>query len=183
MISEKTVTKVTENIQTINDLVNSLSEGERTKFDKIFRSINIPKNEFDQFSSWSDESYTRNCIVETDSFELILLCWEKGQFTAIHDHGGEECWVYAIDGAFKETIFRKKSETEMTQQKSTDIREGGITFMVDFIGFHRLENTSDKRGMSLHLYAKPIRSCQVFDEERSEFTTKELAYTKIFNAS
>lgn len=180
MISEKKVTE-TKTIQTINDLVNSLSEGERTKFDKIFRSIDIPKNEFDQFCSWSNESYTRNCIIETDSFELILLCWEKGQVTAIHDHGGEECWVYAIDGPFKEVIFSKKSETEMSQQKSTHIKQGGITFMVDFIGFHRLENTSDERSMSLHLYAKPIRSCQVFDEETSEFITKELAYNTIFD--
>ena len=81
---------------TINELITSLIEEERTEYDEIIRSIKIPSNSFNDFCSWSSETYTRNCIVQNEKFELILLCWEQGQSTPIHDHGGEECWVKVI---------------------------------------------------------------------------------------
>jgi cysteine dioxygenase len=51
--------------------------------------------------------------------------------------------------------------------------------MKDFIGFHRLENVSNKRSMSLHLYAKPIRKCRIFDEKSKSFVNKDLGYDTI----
>ena len=51
--------------------------------------------------------------------------------------------------------------------------------MKDFMGFHSLENLSDKKSMSLHLYAKPIRACRIFDEESNTFVHKELEYDTI----
>ena len=86
----------TSSFQTLDELVTDLSEGERTDFNNIIRSVNFSHDTFENFCSWSQESYTRNCIVENEKFELILLCWEPGQKTPIHDHGGEECWVKVI---------------------------------------------------------------------------------------
>mgnify|MGYP000194532601 CR=1 FL=1 len=90
-------------IQTIDDLVTALSEGERTTYNHIIHSIKFSKNAFEKYASWSDDCYTRNCIANNEKFELILICWCEGHRTAIHDHGGEECWVKVIDGEFKET--------------------------------------------------------------------------------
>jgi len=55
-------------------------------------------------------------------------------------------------------------------------KKNDITYMKDFMGFHRLENSANKRSMSLHLYAKPIRSCNVFNEVSKTFVLKELDY-------
>jgi cysteine dioxygenase len=44
------------------------------------------------------------------------------------------------------------------------------------MGFHSLENISNKKSMSLHLYAKPIRNCKVFDEDSKGFVNKEMSY-------
>ena len=55
-------------------------------------------------------------------------------------------------------------------------KKNDITYMKDFMGFHRLENSANKRSMSLHLYAKPIRSCNVFNEVSKTFVHKELDY-------
>jgi len=51
--------------------------------------------------------------------------------------------------------------------------------MIDFMGFHNLENKSNKRSMSLHLYAKPIRNCNVYDSKRNAFVRKELSYDNV----
>jgi cysteine dioxygenase len=48
--------------------------------------------------------------------------------------------------------------------------------MADFMGVHSLQNIGDQRAFSLHLYAKPIVSCHIFDPHSEQFTTKNLIY-------
>lgn len=167
-----------KNIQykSLQELVTALSEEKRSSFHDIIHSTKIPPSAFEHCYSWSPESYTRNCIVENEKFELILLCWEPGQQTPIHDHGGEECWVQVIQGEFKETIYNLDEAGELTKVKSTSSKAGDISYMIDFMGYHRLENSSEKRAISLHLYAKPIRTCEIYDENTGEFVQKDLEY-------
>lgn len=165
-------------LQSLNDLITALSEGERTTYNHIIRSIKFQKNALEEYASWSNECYTRNCIVDNEKFELILICWCEGHRTPIHDHGGEECWVKVIEGEFKETIYKQNEAGELCIVKSLISKPNEITYMKDFMGFHRLENLSKKRSMSLHLYAKPIRKCRTFDEESKTFVNKNLTYTR-----
>jgi cysteine dioxygenase len=168
-----------ETYQSLTELVAVLSKVESRMYTDIFASIELPPSVFEDCRSWSNDSYTRNCIVENEKFELILLCWEKGQITPIHDHGGEECWVKIIEGELKETIYKVDEAGELKAGKSTISKAGDISYMIDFMGCHRLENLSDSRSMSLHLYAKPIRNCNTFDESSRKFVNKKLVYCTV----
>lgn len=163
-------------LQSLDDLVTALSEEDSTKYNHIIHSIEFSSHAFENYSSWSDDCYTRNCIVDNAKFELILICWCEGHRTPIHDHGGEECWVKVIEGEFKETIYKKNDKGELATISSSFSKPNEVTYMKDFMGFHQLENVSNKRSMSLHLYAKPIRTCNVFDENLKTFVRKDLAY-------
>ena len=165
--------------QTLKELVIALSEQEKANYNDIIGSTHLPSIAFESCCSWSEDCYTRNCIVENEKFELILLCWEKGQITPIHDHGDEECWVKIIQGEFRETIYQVDEANQLNEVKSSISKAGDISYMVDFMGCHRLENLSEERSMSLHLYAKPIRTCRLFDEDSSEFVLKELEYNTV----
>lgn len=168
--------KIATTPQTLNDLIVALKEGERTTYNYIIHTTKLEATAFNTYASWSNDCYTRNCIVDSEKFELILICWREGDQTAIHDHGGEECWVKTIEGEFKETIFKKDEKGELKAVKTTISKPNDITYMKDFMGFHRLENISKKRGISLHLYAKPIRNCNVFNETLKTFENKDLEY-------
>ncbi len=170
---------IPQNITTLSDLTSALSEGERTTFGKILSTINLSLEELQEVQSWSKDCYTRNCIIDTEKYELILICWGPKQVTPIHDHGGEECWVAFIDGNFKETIFTQNSEGNLLPSKVAKVAAGEVTYMIDFMGYHKLENMDDTRSMSLHLYAKPIRNCNVYDEEMNRIVNKKLEYTTI----
>ena len=166
-------------LQTIEQLLTELTDEERTDYAQIINSIDIPNSEFLEHASWSEESYTRNCIYDCDELELILLCWEEGQVTPIHDDGGEECWVRVVHGELRETIFQTCDEGDLEELKSTVAKKGDVSYMVDFMGCHRLENVYRGRSMSLHLYAKPIRSCKLFDEELGKFVRKQMVYDTV----
>jgi len=163
-------------LQSLDELITALSEDERSRYNHIMHSVKLSADAFDDYCSWSDDCYTRNCIVDTEKFELILICWCEGHRTQIHDHGGEECWVKVIEGEFKETIYKKNKEGELNMVKSSISKSNEVTYMKDFMGFHRLENLSNKNSMSLHLYAKPIRKCTIFDENLKTFVNKDLEY-------
>ena len=165
--------------QSLNELVTALSEEEKTMYHDIIHSMKIPSSAFEYCCSWSNKSYTRNCIVENEKFELILICWEEGQKTSIHDHGGEECWVKVIQGELGETIYKVDEEGELKEVKSIISKTGDISYMIDFMGCHRLENLTDGRCISLHLYAKPIRNCKMFDENSRKFVRKDLVYCTV----
>ena len=163
-------------LHSLDDLISALSEGERTTFNEVIRSVKISSSAFEDYCSWSKDLYTRNCIVNTEKFELILLCWEPGQITPIHDHGGEECWVRVIQGEFREKIYKVDDAGKLSAVDSLLSTTGNITYMVDFMGFHSLENSSNTRSMTLHLYAKPIRTCNAFDVDSGEFMSKSMSY-------
>lgn len=175
-----TITKKSPNtIQTLDELIVALSDEERMNFGDIIRSMKLPTSVYESLCSWCDDSYTRNCIFENEKFELILICWEAGQSTPIHDHGGEECWVKVLEGEFKETIFKLNTYGKLVNVKTIVSKKDDVTFMIDFMGFHRLENAFSQRSISLHLYAKPIRDCQIFDEDSNKFVPKKMTYDTV----
>ena len=64
----------------------------------ILKAIDIPESEWKSYHNWSDEKYTRNCILNCDDFELILMCWKSGQQSAIHSYNFQEGWIKVIKG-------------------------------------------------------------------------------------
>ena len=43
-------------------------------------------------------TYTRNRVHLNEHFELVVICWEPGQASSIHDHGRSNCLYRVIQG-------------------------------------------------------------------------------------
>ncbi len=162
-------------ITSLPQLINKLNDVSKEEYKSIGVTLDIPLDEFLPYAQWSDDHYTRNCIVREKDFELILLCWEPGQSTAIHCHGGEECWVYIIDGHIEESHYQFLDDKLIVEDKVT-LTTGDKSFMSDDLGYHRLDNNASRRSMSLHLYMEPIDVCTVYDNESQTFLPKSLSY-------
>ncbi|WP_353779847.1 cysteine dioxygenase family protein [Winogradskyella sp. 3972H.M.0a.05] len=161
---------------TVQDLVNKLIESPKTEYTSILEQLKDCETLFSEFESWSEKKYTRNCIYRCDDFELILLCWEEGQKTSIHNHGGEECWLYVLNGKVVEHNFIQNSDESLTLVNTETLNARQVSYINDRIGLHRLGNGSTGRTMSLHLYAKPIERCDFYCEDSEKFVNKELKY-------
>ena len=108
--------------------------------------------------------------------ELILLCWNKKQETPIHEHGGQKCWVYQVDGEVEEKRYQNDESGDLNVTLKINLTAGSVTYMDDEMGYHELINSENKRAMTLHIYVSPIDSCEVFCDKKEEFITKELEY-------
>src|SRR5258708_4210402 len=53
----------------------------------------------------SPDHYVRNLMYAGPSYQALVLCWQSGQRSPIHDHRGSSCAVKIISGVATETIF------------------------------------------------------------------------------
>lgn len=167
-----------QKITTIDQLIECFDDAEPSEQVSVLKSIDIPITEFEQYATWKEGGYTRNCLVRKDGFEFILLCWSEGASTPIHGHGGQDCWVYQVAGEVKEHRYKEENGTFEIVNEAV-LTEGRITYMHDRMGYHALKNTSRGKAMTLHVYANPIDRCKVYNEDISAFEIKEMEYDTI----
>jgi len=161
----------------MQDIILKLSESPKKEYTSILKEFCSDASLFNDYQSWSQKKYTRNCIYNDEQFELILLCWENGQETSIHCHGGEECWVHLLEGEMEEQLYNK--DENVTLKAIRKLQKFQSSYINDSIGFHRLKNSFKGRTISLHLYAKPIKQCTFYDEENLMFVSRNLKYDTI----
>lgn len=165
-------------ITTITELIEAFENAEPSEQVSVLKRIDIPTAEFEEFATWEDGGYTRNCIARRDNFEFILLCWDAGAKTPIHGHNGQNCWVYQVSGSASEKRF-KQTHYGFELTNHTTLNEGKITYMHDRMGYHTLENPSSNPSMTLHVYANPIDRCEVYNEKIGCFEIVEMEYDTI----
>lgn len=162
-------------IISIEQLTEALDKADPLDHAKIMKRIKFDERQLKSFVTWTKLSYTRNCLARTNEYELILLCWEVGAKTPIHGHGGEDCWVYQIQGTVEEIRFEQNGELLKLTNRII-LTPGKLTYMNDKMGYHSIENISNRRAMTLHIYASPIDTCEIYNDKKDCFETKEMSY-------
>lgn len=160
----------------IRALIDQLSESKKKDYSKILKNFDFSKVDFCDIENWLPNTYTRNCFYRDDYIELILICWDREQKTAIHDHDGEDCWVYLLEGEMEEDFYRLEENGKLRLTSTKILQTNQLTKSDQFSGFHRLRITSEKRALSLHVYAKPIEQSQTYDEMSGKLIKKKLNY-------
>ena len=54
---------------------------------------------------FNDIHYTRNLVFATENFEVMVVCWKKGQASRIHSHSGSQCWMIPLYGRIEEELY------------------------------------------------------------------------------
>jgi len=170
-IETKSMTPIT----TVDELLSEFLEAHPSKQHGILQRLAIPAENFEPYATCDPGSYTRNCIARTEHAEFILLCWDPGAKTKIHDHHGQNCWIFQVKGSIVESRYEENSGS-LDLSNEAVMEEGSISFMHDTMGYHALENRSNKKGMTLHIYVNPIDQCKVYNEASGLMEVQELEY-------
>ena len=128
------------------------------------------------------------------SFTLMLLCWNAQQGSPVHDHASSECFMRVVEGSVMETQYDRidsptvgaatpsDSITSATSPISSSLSSsssalsplqlrrqhtvsaGGVLFINDSIGLHKIDNPFTSRAVTLHCYIPPYESCRCYNE-------------------
>ncbi len=135
----------------------------------LLRAYARSEDSWQRYVNYRDDTYSRNLIWRCGDFELLLLCWNKGQASPIHDHAGQQCWMAVLDGELEEVHFADCGEasdgTPPKPGRVKDFPTGGVAFIDDDIALHLVRPKAGQQAISLHLYSSPIDTCRVFCPE------------------
>jgi len=166
-----------ELISSLDELIYTLKSGHYLAAKNQSYDLKISESEIEHYTSWNESRYTRNCIARNENFELILLCWEEGQKTAIHCHNEQECWVKVIQGKFAEYFYEYDDVNNlMNPTNEGHVGQNEVTTIENSNTYHSLENIYKGRSLSLHLYMRPIIKCNVYNQATNQMKCKYLTY-------
>lgn len=136
-------------------------------------------DDWQHYRHFCEHFYARNLVEVNDLFELIVICWKAGQTSPIHNHAGQHCWMAVVEGTIEETHYRApvKGAREPLEPLSVQtFPVGSVGYIDDSIALHGIRPAADRPAVSLHLYSRPILTCNIYDPETGEVRPKRVGY-------
>jgi predicted metal-dependent enzyme (double-stranded beta helix superfamily) len=138
---------------------------------EILRESVVPANELRDLvaelaadpSTWADlvrfdlteRYYVR--LRRTDDVEVWLICWDIGQDTLLHDHGGSVGAFTVARGTLLEDFGARDRQGLRTRRHAAGATVG---FGVDYL--HNLVNVGTEPTVSIHAYSPPLRTMNFY---------------------
>jgi cysteine dioxygenase len=134
---------------------------------------------------FSSEGYTRNLVYTNDLFECLVLCWDVGQASPIHDHNDRLGWFRLCEGRLAVRSYRVTDRdalrrtcrvvatgtTELTADRAASVdREQAVHEVCNLARF-------DQRAISVHVNQQPMLRCEVYSQEHGTYELMSLTYT------
>ncbi len=170
-------------ITTIKELIYELasSKNKHNKVLEIMKRVEFPREELERYYSWNDDRYARNVLAKTDDFEVLLVCWEEGQSSPVHDFNSQEAWIHPVQGWIKEERFKINPDDVRLEKVSSVLLGTSEYSYMNHVDIHRYSNANKGRSVSLNVYSKPVSEWRVYEEESSNSTVKQTWENKNFN--
>lgn len=110
------------------------------------------------YIAFSDNAYSRQSIYRTAQFELLLLCWQPGQYSPIHDHADSLNVTRVYQGLLSSREFVQTAEGVKLVHQS-ELKQGA-SVAVKRHAIHQLANESNAPLVTFHLYARSLQDIQ-----------------------
>jgi cysteine dioxygenase len=145
----------------------------------------IRAESLDPYLFFSKGSYTRNLIFKNEVFECMAICWEVGQFSRIHNHRDQNCWMSAPIGRLKVQNFRVEdrdashSTCHLTPTEIYEMDANHPAYVNPLEPVHQVLNLPEfnQRAVSIHVYSKPFDMCEVYHRDQGTYADVPLHYT------
>lgn len=116
---------------------------------------------------FDEVGYRRNLVVRGQRFEVLILCWQPGQQSPIHDHHGSACGVLVLEGEATEVRYERHADGRLFEADRRRLAEGAVTASLDD-DLHRLANWArpHQNLVTLHVYSPPLRAMSTFSDDQ-----------------
>lgn len=127
------------------------------RLQELLGQLDIDDDFWQQYVHFDSANYRRNLLHRCENFEALVLCFEAGQRTPIHDHAGSACGVRVLEGVGMETIYDRTEDGWLYATGTQELPQGGIVGSND-MDIHQLSNlqSSGRRMVTLHIYSPPL---------------------------
>jgi cysteine dioxygenase len=123
----------------------------------MLKGSDFSEEELRPYIGFKAGNYARHRVFRNQWVEMLVLCWQPGHRTPIHDHNGSHGAVLVQQGVVWETIFTFDEENGLGYQSSQEYGPGLVTG-ADVPDIHQLGNpdVSNQNLITIHIYAPPL---------------------------
>jgi cysteine dioxygenase len=145
---------------------------------ELTRRLAISAELIESRTCFAANTYTRNLVCRTPTFELLVLCWRPGHESTIHDHAGSLNAISVHRGELTSRLFvpaagRPAGSGPVQLLAEERVSPGGRTG-VDRGGIHQLANTAAEDLVTVHVYAPPLKELVVYFTDSAETERRSL---------
>jgi cysteine dioxygenase len=173
----------------VNELVveiqRLLEGGQAETVSDYLNAVTIAPNSLTPYQHFSQTHYTRNLIFKNELFEMLVLCWDVGHRSWIHNHRGQHCWMTVTEGTL---AIRNYARLGCDQQERTVRLEPTSEFLVSHGSsaavdpkepVHLVWNPErfNQPAVGIHIYSLPFNTCVIYDAEQGLCREATLFYT------
>ena len=116
-------------------------------------------------------------------YSVLVMVWDKGQATPLHDHAGMWCVECVYRGRIKVVSYDCKCENdglfkfERKGEVYASLADAGA--LIPPFDYHTIENAEDTPAVTIHVYGGDMTWCHAFmpDGEGYRMVRRELSYT------
>ena len=177
---------------TVTNLIDGLKEIPDESFvcDNVYDYLSkypVAVDSIDKYFFWHPQNYTRNLVYKDDRFELLVICWDRGVVSRVHNHYDQRCWMTVPVGRLKGQNFAVEAMDEAAGY--CKLRETDAFELADCLAakveleepIHQILNLPeyDERAVSIHIYSKPYDRCLSYCRDTDTFKEVQLFYTSI----
>lgn len=140
------------------------------------------------YLTWDRQHYTRNLIDKTNLYELIAICWEVGQYSSVHNHRDQNCWMAAPVGKLLVENFHvefqdiEAGKCRLVASNTVELNAANPCAVDPQEPVHRVVNPreANQRAVSVHVYSRPFDTCVVYSPEQGTCGDIQLHYNTVF---
>jgi len=115
---------------------------------------------------FSERRYARNLVYKDREFEIMVMCWNAGQRSSIHDHAGSLGGIKILQGELTESLFERAANGMIKSLSSADYAIDE-TRVEETSLIHQISNLQARNGtaVSVHIYVPPLVRMNVYSLE------------------
>ena len=118
-------------------------------------------------------------------YTVVVMVWDKGQGTPLHDHSGMWCVECVYQGRIRVTSYSVRGgnpETGIVQFQQENVIHAGVGeagALIPPFEYHILENAIETPAITIHVYGGEMTSCHTFTPVDGGWKRgyRELTYT------
>lgn len=155
----------------------------------LMRKVDISIDDVGDHTIFCDTDYERNLWRCNTGYAALILCWQPGQASPVHDHRGSACGVRVLKGKLLEIIYKRNADESLSEDNTNIYEVGHVCGSYDG-DIHTIANTLPGEGnlVTLHIYTPPLTAYHVFNLADGSFelhkdSTAEQQAEHLINAS
>ena len=142
---------------------------------KCLRETDGRQVSIDEYINFSDQGYKRNVIHVSSKCEVAVLCFQKGQNTPIHDHGGSVGVAIIRQGVMTEELFNKQPAGMLVSAFTRRFFTEEFS-AVNLTTIHRVSNAHTVGLVMMNIYFPPLTLMNIYNLESAHVEKWALDY-------